>query len=159
MERPHQLNGGEQQPEVSNGRPDMESARRKQIPDEQSVLDEDHRCRHCGAHFSEPCAPDCPREAANRDAERELAHADVASELAELITLTEQPDKLPTLVEFAQYLRADVGPGATPPRYDLEAVKRYQLPGIDPEDAVLLAGFEYFLREKLAEFDEPDQAE
>lgn len=30
------------------------------VPDQQ-VLDDDHCCRFCGAHFSEPCAPECPR--------------------------------------------------------------------------------------------------
>jgi antirestriction protein len=80
----------------------------------------------------------------------EPTETDAATELAELIELTEQPDRLPTLVEFAHHLRAGVGPGAMPLQYNLTAVKRYQLPGISHEDAILLAGFEYFLREKIS---------
>ncbi len=59
MERPHNHS-----PEHTQQSGDIKWPR---IDGDQSVLDENHNCQLCGAHFSDPCEPECPRSKETED--------------------------------------------------------------------------------------------
>ncbi len=125
---------------------------------DQSVLDDEDCCRLCGAHFSDPCEPECPRRSpddscGNEHPEpQEYDHLAICrTDLAKMMELTQAEHGRETLTEFAGYLRSRPHGITHAPLFDEPATKRYTDIGTSREDAATLAGYEKYLRTQTGE--------
>jgi hypothetical protein len=83
------------------------------------------------------------------EAARQLAQEALA-DLQQMDELSHSPDGTLALMEFAGHLRDEIDEDDWPPDHDEAVATRYSDAGFPDEDAVALAGFEHFLRRRIA---------
>jgi hypothetical protein len=80
---------------------------------------------------------------------------DTRTDLTDLLDLRQQPGGAAALAEFAASLRGSAGSSAAQMPSDPATVASYLAIGLDRRDALTVAGFEYFLRDKLRSAGDP----